>query len=169
MTSTPPPNPASDTDPRLLLPEWLRDEPAAERAAAAAAPSRTAEAVTQPAPSEPDSPKSGWQEPPRAVERYDPSGLIASDDLPAWIRGVVDSGEARAEPPPATGAAAAVAAAETPPQQVEAVAERSAAVTEPEPDRAQPAKQSDLTETRFVLLAGAALVILLALLARFYL
>ncbi|MCC6944999.1 MAG: hypothetical protein IT335_10515, partial [Thermomicrobiales bacterium] len=83
--------------------------------------------------------------------------------------GFVDSDQAGVEPRPATGAAAAVIAAETPPQQVVAVAEQSAAAAEPEPDAAQPAKPSDLTETRFVLLAGAALVIILALLARFYL
>jgi len=95
--------------------------------------------------------------------------------LPAWIRGFVDSDKTGVESRPSTATGATIDVAEarataaTAPLQVESVARSSEATAETGSDRDQSAEPSDLTETRFVLLAGATLVIILAVLASFYL
>ncbi len=166
--SDPQSNRPPEHDPRLLLPEWLRDEPAeeppapgpamiAEPAAAVTSDVNAAQAIT-PA-------RATWQAPPPPVATFDPATLIAPDDLPAWIRSMpapLRTTDDSAEIPLADSKLDVV-------EEVEVVVAQGPTGIEDTIDTTSTTRpESDLTETRFALLAGGALVVILAVIALFY-
>lgn len=150
-------------DPRLLLPEWLRDAPDD-------VPMLPAEFVT-PEPraatkAQGDEDAVGahvaWQAPPPPVAAFDPATLIAPNDVPDWIRSM----PAREKEP---GGTAGPPPIETTRTSLDEVVPPAHAVIEEEIDAPTSIRRaSDLTETRFALLAGGALVAILAVIALFY-
>jgi len=175
MSQPEPATNAPPSDPRLLLPEWLRDEPATgeeERSAAAVdvphgsrRPVVNASVATV-GPGLLVQTGSTWQAPPPPVESFDPSKLISPEDLPSWIRSVPDDRGDVDDRVPHHAIGMAVAAATTIDE--EDLTDQHAG--EGEENLTPPAPHvSDLTETRFVLLAGGTLVAILAVIALFYL
>lgn len=165
MTSNPHSSPSIDSDPRLLLPEWLRDEPQTD-----AVPSLTEVMPTEQRDDQQAPVSAQWEEPPAPIERFDPSGLITPDDLPAWIRGFVKTDPLPSQVSAQPGRIAESVEEGADPAGIESLPLASAAQARAEnSDIPAMTTSSDLTETRFVLLAGAALIIILAVLASFYL
>lgn len=170
MTPNQPRHSTPDADPRLLLPDWLRDESPPSEPVRSPDPSPQGDSERGGRAPEPDRPASAWQQPPAPVERYDPSTLIAPEDLPEWIRALSLPHESPSTSPTAT---IPVPPVETAPDEVPVERGGNALTTSDSKDvtgltEPQPTV-SDLTETRFVLLAGAALIVILAVLALFYL
>lgn len=177
------------SDPRLLLPKWLRDQeeaPAPPQLMAQAGP-----AIVEVAQSEPPLETAGdqgvdpheertrdastsnrWQLPPPPPSgTYDPSTMISFDDLPLWVQRLREN---------AVGTASVNTVAQAPGLELPSKpTTRSSAVSEPifgeaaEPDRASGAlieepteallmPESDLSLTRFFWIAGTALVLIVA-------
>lgn len=169
MTPNQPRHPTPDADPRLLLPDWLRDESHPSEPVRSLDPHPQRDSDRGRAP-EPQRPASSWQQPPAPVEQYDPTTLIAPEDLPEWIRALSVPHESPSTSPTA---AIPVPPVETAPDEVPVERVGNALSTSESIDAtgltAPQPTVSDLTETRFVLLAGAALIVILAVLALFYL
>ncbi len=181
------PNPGKTQgeDPRLLLPEWLRDDPpqreipnpepaTAETPDAFVANMGGGVIDSSPPEQVSDSPMtraSGdtWEQPPPKVESYDPSHLIGAADLPSWIR-VLGPGEQSFSLAPLDERIEELVI--EPMDRIDSEPVSSEPATEIDAGEAQPERgvnRSDLSETGFVLIAGATVVIIVAVLALFYL
>jgi hypothetical protein len=203
VSEEPEPAQAIGADPRLLLPEWLRDSDAREPSSAGSAghsdetgkvahpdsgytPAVPATTVESPPAVEA---QPSWPSPPPPVDRIDPAALIRPEDIPAWIRALVDAHpEPPATSPPLASGIDPVSATTIEAGLVSQAATLSilpaSAVSPttpvipteaegsppPEDVTASPsvAAPSDLTLPRFILLAGVTLLLIVLAVAVLY-
>lgn len=172
---TPSPSNMHDADPRLLLPDWLRDDPPRAQGTERASPladsaSNTVHEINNTESISTSAAKAVWQQPPPRVDSYDPSHLIGAGDLPSWIRELASQDpplSVSVESNPSTAAVDDVEIVRSE-EDVERPAV-NAPSTLAGPAWGDAGPSTDLTETGFVLIAGAALVAIVAALALFYL
>lgn len=166
-------------DPRLLLPEWLRDPAQTAQTDGTFNGSAQVEPGAMPPPSVEDQRNSlqereatesivasAWKQPPaRHTGTYDPSTLIEFEDLPSWMQRLHKRGRA-------VGAKSAIslpARSETPVKvfgQLDSAVIRDVDATSKLPalahDETPLQPESDLDLTRFVWIAGTAIVLIIA-------
>jgi hypothetical protein len=154
------------SDPRLLLPEWLRDgdlpvsatiEQKPAQAVAASAVVERAEAVVLDAPQTATAPAAPFSDRLSLDTRLDPGQLVSASDLPAWLGGLD-----RAEPGMQIQQLQTATASANP-----------AAIEEPEPYEGIDAPEDGVIDVQIngwtMIAAALGLLILLAAALRLYL
>jgi hypothetical protein len=158
----------SQSDPRLLLPEWLRDGDAPLPAAAApSSPAATTAIVEEVAviaalPVQPAAPlpSTPFSERLSLDSRLDPASLVSAADLPSWLGGIE-----RAKPITTSTVSSSSAASR--------IARSEAAFEEPVPYEGVDAPDSGVIDIQvngwYAIAAGIVLVVLLAAALRLFL